>query len=393
MKKIIHFILTLALLMALVSTQVFAATTGAVTTSAAAPTLPASIRVEGTVTKRDDGRLQLTNDGQGAAFALIMLSIGDGTVIIDADGNPASAADIKNGESIVAYIPPVMTMIYPPQTEAILIVRGLTDGAVIPVYAQVTAVKKVGDKTIASTDLNIDLTLSSDTVLFPYKTRNIVVLDQIQPGTKIVAWYAVVLDSFPGQATPSKVMVLSGEATSVHPTPNTPALPASVRVEGTVKKIKTGQYQLTNSAKDAAYKKIILNVTDDTVIIDAKGTVKAIKDIKNGKKIAAYVSPAMAQSEPPQTSALVIVTGLTSKTNVPVYFEVTGVSKVGDRTVVATNGNVNLVLSGDTKLVPYKTRNVVVLDQIQPGTKLIAWYDVVTASFPAQAIPTKVMVL
>jgi hypothetical protein len=136
--------------------------------------------------------------------------VAPGTVIIDAEGAPQSVDDIADGETLYAYIAPLLALSMPPQATAELIIRALPADATAPAYAEVTGISFSADGKSATAVMNndVNLHLSADISYFPYLTRNIVTLDQIRPGSRLVAWYSFVATSFPAQATPTKVLVL-----------------------------------------------------------------------------------------------------------------------------------------------------------------------------------------
>lgn len=140
---------------------------------------------------------------------------------------------------------------------------------------------------------------------------------------------------------------------------------------------------------------IQLNISDETIFIDSE-TMYSIsqKDIKAGDKIQVEHSQTMTNSLPPQTAAYVITVN-SDKGGCVNYVNVDDVKTEDDGTVVVTDNVNNMVLriSKDARTLPYRTKNIVKLADIQKGSKILAWFDIVTMSIPSQASSDKVVIL
>ncbi|MCI8477602.1 MAG: copper amine oxidase N-terminal domain-containing protein [Oscillospiraceae bacterium] len=147
--------------------------------------------------------------------------------------------------------------------------------------------------------------------------------------------------------------------------------------------------------ENAPYASIVLNLSEDTIILDAvNGAVKAASDLKEGETLYAYAGPAMTRSLPPIATAVLVLCNLPESATPPTYAEVEQVlpGEDGQLSLLMT-GEIVLHLSGETKLLaaPDATEPLP-LESIQPGTRLLSWYDVVMESYPAQAVPEQVMI-
>ena len=140
---------------------------------------------------------------------------------------------------------------------------------------------------------------------------------------------------------------------------------------------------------------IRLNISDDTVLIDSE-TMSAISlsDIKVNDKIQVEYSQAMTKSLPPQTTAYVIAVNFEKGGSVN-YINVDDVKTEEDGTVIVTDNTNNMILRilKDACTLPYRTKNIVKLEDIQKGSKILAWFDIVTMSIPSQASTDKVVML
>ena len=144
-----------------------------------------------------------------------------------------------------------------------------------------------------------------------------------------------------------------------------------------------------------AGRQLQLNLSDDTVIIDSETkTATDIGGIQKGDKLLCEYSQAMTKSIPPQTSASLIATNVEKGGSV-VTVNADKAEKDSDGNVVVTDNdrNLELTVSKDAAVKPYKTKNIVKIDDIKNGTKMLAWYETVTMSLPAKAYTENVVLL
>lgn len=192
-------------------------------------------------------------------------------------------------------------------------------------------------------------------------------------------------------------------AESVPATELTPAAPAyevkqpsftPVAVHGKAAEVTEKSIRLENSNDKDPYQKIILNITEDTIILDAvTGQTKKLADVKAHESLYAYASPVMTRSIPPQSAAVLVLCNIPADYRVPTYAEIQSISTKEDGTVSALmTGDIVLHMNKDTVLTPYLTKNNLTPADLQPGMKLLSWYSFAAMSMPAQATPTKVLV-
>lgn len=170
--------------------------------------------------------------------------------------------------------------------------------------------------------------------------------------------------------------------------------PDLVRVQGTVS-VDGDRILVTNSSEWAEYPEIVLNVAEDTLILNAvDGGAMAAEDLREGEYVYAYVSPAMTRSLPPIATAAVILAAIPADYGVPAYSTVEQVNVWEGRTSVLMSDDVTYSMS-DAELLagPGFTCGTITLADITPGCGLLAWYDMLAESFPARAWPVKVMVI
>lgn len=155
-----------------------------------------SIRVYGQAAHIDENRITLENENEDAEFPSIVLNIGEDTRILNAvDGMPAKLSDVRENEMVYAYAGPAMTRSLPPISNAELILVGIPADFAVPTYAEVEGVEKnEAGQTVVSTNREESFVVSEDTAISPFLTKNIVTVDDIRPGTKLLAWPQATLD-------------------------------------------------------------------------------------------------------------------------------------------------------------------------------------------------------
>ena len=211
MKKRILQCLSLILCAALLMIPAAAAETSG---EEAASTRPGPVQVWGTLTWLDDGGLLVENSSENAAYSEVILH-GESIICLDAvTGDPMDIQDLKDGDTIYAWVGPAMTMSLPPHATAILILGNIPEDYAVPQFYEIVSVTPQAMAAIypapaltwtevTATD-GITLKITDEVTLIPYLTKNIVRLEDLIPGTRILVWS----DS---QSEPEKVLVFPYE--------------------------------------------------------------------------------------------------------------------------------------------------------------------------------------
>lgn len=141
---------------------------------------------------------------------------------------------------------------------------------------------------------------------------------------------------------------------------------------------------------------IALNISEETLVIDSKtGFMASLKDLKVQDSIFVYYSAAMTRSLPPQSHAIAIVTQVEKDKSHAELFTVKEIISTKDGEVRALNKEGDLIVTflKEASLTPYKTKQIVTNDDIQVGTQLFIWYDIVAMSYPGQTGATKAVLV
>lgn len=139
----------------------------------------------------------------------------------------------------------------------------------------------------------------------------------------------------------------------------------------------------------------VMNVTDNTVWVDAVEKVKASQeDLTDGETIYVYHSPVSTRSLPPQSEAFAVVLNVPQDIAVGVYHEVEDIVTNGEIfTITTDNGGLYLNVTSDTQVKDYTTGEGAEIGNVDRGDRIIAWYDAVAMSYPGQANVSDILVL
>ena len=200
MNKRVSRILALALCAAMVcALPAFAA-------NETAPETPAylmPVRVWGTVTRLENGAVLLKNSNENDPYHEVILHLAETTPVVDAVTGLPLDRELRNGETVYAWVGPAMTLSLPPQATAEVVVANIPADFGAPQYYQVAQIKTrmYADKSspliaveVAVTSglgLKIEepgLRITVQAELLPWKTRQIVQLEDLQPGSQFLAW-------------------------------------------------------------------------------------------------------------------------------------------------------------------------------------------------------------
>lgn len=163
----------------------------------------------------------------------------------------------------------------------------------------------------------------------------------------------------------------------------TPARLCPVRVWGSVTRLESGSLYLKNSNESDPHNEIIVHLSEQTIVVDAvTGDPMEPTAIRDGDIVYAWVGPAMMLSLPPQSTAKIVVANIPADFGAPQYYEVSaadyfvtlGIPGQDGVSLTMTDGT-ELTVMDDTQLTPYLTRNIVTLENLVPGARILVWKD------------------
>ena len=156
-----------------------------------------------------EGRFTIEDQSQTGSLGKVVVNVGEDTLILDAvSGEVKGFGDIKEGQEVYAYVGPAMIRSLPPIANGVLLLVNIPADFGVPTYSEILNVTHREDG-------GVDLYVTGDMVLHLYdaaeitafKTKNVVGMGDLKPGMRILSWYSMVMESFPAQANPEKVLV------------------------------------------------------------------------------------------------------------------------------------------------------------------------------------------
>lgn len=177
------------------------------------PHYPALVRAWGRLTKLDDSGLLVQNADPDAPYPEIVLH-GESIRVLDAVSGLPLGRELKNGESVYAWVGSAMTESLPPHATAQLIVANIPADAGVPQYYEIARVEQnvtapaAGDHTPQPSEVTITttggqtLTVTDKATLFPHLTKQMVSLGSLVPGSRILVWSG-------GKGAAAKVMLFA----------------------------------------------------------------------------------------------------------------------------------------------------------------------------------------
>lgn len=163
------------------------------------------------------------------------------------------------------------------------------------------------------------------------------------------------------------------------------------RTMGTVQEVNTeAKYILVKN--EQMQMEIRFNLDEATWLIDGEsGTPLTLEELK-GKEVIVSHSLAMTRSLPPQSYAYAVITKGTNTANFAVIEEVANGDN-GSIRLTTNSGSMWVTVSEDADIKPFKTKNIVTKEDLQPGAQVVLYYDIVALSYPGQAGTDRVILL
>ncbi len=172
--------------------------------------MPDSIRVYGQVKELTEDSVYIENQDEANPYSKIRLRITEDTLILDAsEGTIKALEDIQEEETIYAYVSPVMTRSMPPISNAAMIFCDVAQDTAPPEYATLEEVTKGEDGSLSIlTNREMVYHVNEETPIEHFQSDEPGTLEELTEGTKVLAWYEIVLQSYPGQTTPVRIVIM-----------------------------------------------------------------------------------------------------------------------------------------------------------------------------------------
>ena len=374
---------------------------------AAEQTAPSSLRVTGTIAEISDDQILLKNEEEGAAYPEILLNLTEDTLILSAaDCSEKALSDFAVGDTVYADVSPVMTRSLPPMTNAFTLFCEIPEDTAVPAYGTITDVSADEDGNLrVSTDQDLILNLTPDAPVLSLDGTETLSAAGLMAGDTILVRYSIMTMSIPAQTTPDEIRLVAQAPAVAAPDPADEGTAAaqdsavsqgsSIRVSGTVAQIEDGQILLENDEEGAAYPQVLLNITEDTLILSAEDySKKNLASIPVGDLLYADISPAMTRSIPPMANAIVVFCDVQEDTAIPTYAQITDIQTDDDGQVtIITDQSLNLLPNESTKVLSLDGSSTLSVSDLAVGDTILARFQIMTASLPAQTNPEEIRIV
>ena len=370
-------------------------------TAAVENTAPSSIRVYGTVTQIENGQILLENDEEGAAYPQVLLNLTEDTLILSGeDCSQKTLSDIAVGDALYADISPAMTRSLPPMANAFTVFCEIPEDSAVPTYAQITDISTDDDGTLRiTTDQELILIPGEDTSVLSLDGGETLAASDLAVGDTILAKYQIMTMSIPAQTSPEEIRLVA-KASDTAAAESAENTTSSIRVFGAANEIsiggiKNGQILLENDEEGAAYPQVLLNITEDTLILSAEDySQKALSNIAVGDTLYADISPAMTRSIPPMSNAVVVFCEVAEDSVIPTCAQITDIQTADDGQVtIVTDQSLNLLPNENTKVLSLDGSLELSVSDLAIGDTILARFQIMTASIPAQTNPEEIRVV
>ena len=370
-------------------------------TAAVENTASSSIRVYGTVTQIENGQILLENDEEGAAYPQVLLNLTEDTLILSGeDCSQKTLSDIAVGDTLYADISPAMTRSLPPMANAFTVFCEIPEDSAVPTYAQITDISTDDDGTLRiTTDQDLILIPGEDTAVLSLDGGETLAASDLAVGDTILAKYQIMTMSIPAQTSPEEIRLVA-KASDTAAAESAENTTSSIRVFGAANEIsiggiKNGQILLENNEEGAAYPQVLLNITEDTLILSAEDySQKALSNIAVGDTLYADISPAMTRSIPPMSNAVVVFCEVAEDSVIPTCAQITDIQTAEDGQVtIVTDQSLNLLPNESTRVLSLDGSSELSVSDLAIGDTILARFQIMTASIPAQTNPEEIRVV
>ena len=180
------------------------------------------------------------------------------------------------------------------------------------------------------------------------------------------------------QAAGSEEAAMPDEDMEIDPEFGVDSAETSAAVFGVITDVGENEITVDNQSDVSSQGEMILMIDPDhTYLLDAStGLPVDVKDVQVGSSFEAYLGDAMTMSLPPQNTPDIVFVNVPEDIAMPVYAVAAEdpTETNGIWTLKATDGTVYEVTE-DAQVVPYLTKNIVKMQDVQKGTACAIWYD------------------
>lgn len=149
---------------------------------------------------------------QSEAYGAYTMNLDESVVWIDSGKKTVSdPATLAVGEGIYIFHSPASTMSLPPQSAAYAIMRNIPQDTSCANYHVVDSVETAEDGSARIVVDGLYISVDQNTGFSRYAGSEELSVSNLKAGDRIMAWYQVVLESYPGQTYANHIMLLPGK--------------------------------------------------------------------------------------------------------------------------------------------------------------------------------------
>jgi hypothetical protein len=153
---------------------------------------------------------------------------------------------------------------------------------------------------------------------------------------------------------------------------------SSIRIYGPVEGFEDGALVLDNQSGVSSAGSMILNIDpEQTLVLDAVyGYPVQLDQIEKGDTVYAYIGDAMTMSLPPHVNAELVLCQVPEDGAAPAYVTASSMTEGADGSwsLTAADGT-EYAVPADCEILPYLTRNIVMLEDIHAGSRCLVWQN------------------
>ena len=152
----------------------------------------------------------------------------------------------------------------------------------------------------------------------------------------------------------------------------------SIRIWGPILRVEDGNLVIDNRSDVSFRGEMVVTVDPEhTRILDGENRYPVeVSELNEEEAVYVYIEPAAALSEPPIVNASLILCKIPDDLRIPDYVHVTDMEEQTDGSyLLSADNGIQYAVAKDCEILPYLTRNVVMLQDVQAGSSCLVWSD------------------
>lgn len=185
-------------------------------------------------------------------------------------------------------------------------------------------------------------------------------------------------DAQTGSATGQSAADTTASQAGINGQENEGRMPAYVRVWGPVLSVTADSITIDNRSENGCRGELILHLDGErSKVLDGEnGYPVELTEVEVDDAVFAYIGQTMTLSLPAQVTAEVVFCDLPDSLRVPEFVTVTQMEQQSDGSyLMTTDTDQQYLVPENCEILPYLTRNLVTLADVQPDSTCMVWCD------------------